>query len=203
MKEDNREVIINVDHLTKDYGFGRGVFDVSIKVHKGECYGYLGPNGAGKSTTIRHIMGFSKPQQGTIQILGVESFGNTDKFLGKVGYLPGEPSIPAGLNGWGFIRMMEDMRGERNEERLNYLLDLFKFDPSPMVKEMSLGDKRKLAVVTAFMNDPDVLILMNLHQVLIQSCNKYLSSLLLKKRSVVKQFFYHHIYSQKLKLHAI
>lgn len=155
----NEPVIINVDHLTKDYGYGRGVFDVSIKVHKGECYGYLGPNGAGKSTTIRHIMGFAKPTVGKTQIFGMDTFGNTDKILGKVGYLPGEPSIPAGLNGWGFIAMMQDMRGEANPDRLDYLLKLFKLDPSPMVKEMSLGDKRKLAVVAAFMNDPDVLIL--------------------------------------------
>lgn len=156
---DNKEVIINVDHLTKDYGYGRGVFDVSIKVHRGECYGYLGPNGAGKSTTIRHIMGFAKPTIGSTKIFGEETFGHTDEILGKVGYLPGEPSIPQGLNGWGFIKMMQEMRGEVNEERLNYLLKLFRLDPSPMVKEMSLGDKRKLAVVAAFMNDPDVLIL--------------------------------------------
>ena len=153
------EVIINIEHLTKDYGYGRGVFDVSIKVHKGECYGYLGPNGAGKSTTIRHIMGFAKPTQGKVQIFGLDCFGHTDEILSKVGYLPGEPSIPSGLNGWGFIRMMQGMRGEANEERLNYLLDLFKLDPDQNVKEMSLGDKRKLAVVAAFMNDPDVLIL--------------------------------------------
>lgn len=152
-------VIINVENLTKDYGFGRGVFDVSIKVHKGECYGYLGPNGAGKSTTIRHIMGFSKPTVGKTQIFGIDTFGKTDQILGKVGYLPGEPSIPAGLNGWGFIKMMQEMRGEANPERLDYLLKLFKLDPSPNVKEMSLGEKRKLAVVAAFMNDPDVLIL--------------------------------------------
>lgn len=154
-----KDVIIEVDHLTKDYGYGRGVFDVSIKVHKGECYGYLGPNGAGKSTTIRHIMGFSKPQKGTTKIFGIDTFGHTDEILGKVGYLPGEPSIPQGLNGWGFIRMMQGMRKDVNEERLNYLLNLFRLDPTPLVKEMSLGDKRKLAVVTAFMNDPDVLIL--------------------------------------------
>ena len=158
-KFENEPVIINVDHLTKDYGYGRGVFDVSIKVHRGECYGYLGPNGAGKSTTIRHIMGFSKPQQGKVTIFGIDTFGHTDKILGQVGYLPGEPSLPAGLTGWGFIKMMQDMRGEANEERLNYLLKTFRLDPSPNVKEMSLGEKRKLAVVTAFMNDPDVLIL--------------------------------------------
>ena len=156
---DNNEIIINVENLTKDYGYGRGVFDISIKIHKGECYGYLGPNGAGKSTTIRHIMGFAKPTVGKVQIFGIDSFGNTDKILSKVGYLPGEPAIPAGLDGWGFLRMMQGMRGEANEERLNYLLDLFKFDPNMSVKQMSLGEKRKLAVVAAFMNDPDVLVL--------------------------------------------
>ena len=156
---DDKEVIIEVDHLTKDYGYGRGVFDVSIKVHKGDCYGYLGPNGAGKSTTIRHIMGFSKPSKGNIKIFGIDSFGNTEKILKKVGYLPGEPAIPAGLNGMGFLRMMQDMRGERNDEHLNYLLKTFRLNPNVDVKSMSLGEKRKLAVVAAFMNDPDVLIL--------------------------------------------
>ena len=153
------EVIINVEHLTKDYGYGRGVFDVSIKVHKGECYGYLGPNGAGKSTTIRHIMGFSKTSVGKVQIYGEETFGNTEKILENVGYLPGEPALPLYMNGWEFIHMMEEMRGSKNEEMLNHLIDIFKFDPSMSIKEMSLGDKRKLAVVTAFMNDPDVLVL--------------------------------------------
>lgn len=156
---DEREVIIDVEHLTKDYGFGRGVFDVSIQVHRGECYGYLGPNGAGKSTTIRHIMGFSKPSTGSTKIFGIETFGHTDRILKDVGYLPGEPAIPAGLDGLGFLRMMQDMRGERNEERLQYLLDLFRLEPKVNVSSMSLGEKRKLAVVAAFMNDPEVLIL--------------------------------------------
>ena len=155
----DNEVIINVEHLTKDYGYGRGVFDVSIKVHRGECYGYLGPNGAGKSTTIRHIMGFSKTSVGKVEIFGQETFGNTDKILQRVGYLPGEPALPLYMNGWEFLKMMEDMRGERNEEMLKHLIELFKLDPSLSIKQMSLGDKRKLAVVSAFMNDPDVLIL--------------------------------------------
>ena len=60
--------VIEVNRLTKDYGHGRGVFDVSARVDKGECFGFLGPNGAGKSTTIRHLMGFSKPQGGNTVI---------------------------------------------------------------------------------------------------------------------------------------
>ena len=56
--------IIKVSSLTKDYGSGRGVFDVSFEVRKGEVFGFLGPNGAGKTTTIRHIMGFLQPDGG-------------------------------------------------------------------------------------------------------------------------------------------
>jgi ABC-2 type transport system ATP-binding protein len=63
------------------------------------------------------------------------------------------------MNGWEFLHMMEEMRGNKNEEMLNHLIDIFKLDPSVSIKSMSLGDKRKLAVVSAFMNDPDVLIL--------------------------------------------
>ena len=154
--------VIEVDHLTKDYGFGRGVFDVSIHVNKGEVFGFLGPNGAGKSTTIRHLMGFSKPGSGTTKIFGEDTFDKYYDVLKKVGYIPGEIALPAGLTGKEFIKMMQDLTGIRNEERLKMLLELFELDDTALagdVKRMSLGVKRKLAVVTAFMSDPEVLIL--------------------------------------------
>ena len=153
------EKIIVVDNLTQDYGHGRGVFDVSFVVHKGEVFGFLGPNGAGKSTTIRHIMGFSKPQQGEIRVYNMETFSNYYKILDKVGYLPGEIALPEGLTGWEFIKMMWSLRKVEKKERLEYLLDMFKLDPSGETKKMSLGDKRKLAIITAFMHDPELLIL--------------------------------------------
>ena len=151
--------IIDVKHLTKDYGFGRGVFDVSFHVDKGEVFGFLGPNGAGKSTTIRHLMGFSKPDSGETQIFGKESFHQYHEILQSVGYIPGEIALPAGLTGWEFLRMMQSMQRHKDEERLHDLLELFELDPSGDTKRMSLGVKRKLAVVTAFMSDPEVLIL--------------------------------------------
>ena len=154
--------IINVEGLTKDYGYGRGVFDVSIHVEKGEVFGFLGPNGAGKSTTIRHLMGFSKPDKGKVEILGKPTFQKYDEVLKKVGYIPGEIALPAGLTGKEFIKMMQDLTGIKNEKRLKMLTDLFELDEASLlcdVKRMSLGVKRKLAVVTAFMSDPEVLIL--------------------------------------------
>ena len=74
--------VIDVEHLTKDYGSGRGVFDVSFRVDKGEVFGFLGPNGAGKSTTIRHLMGFSKPDSGSTKIFGRETFEKYFEILG-------------------------------------------------------------------------------------------------------------------------
>lgn len=151
--------IIDVQNLTKDYGSGRGVFDVSFSVEKGEVFGFLGPNGAGKSTTIRHLMGFSKPQSGRTCIFGKDTFASYDQILGKVGYIPGEIALPAGLTGWEFIRMMQHLQKCKNDEWLQHLLDLFELDPQGETKRMSLGVKRKLAIVTAFMSDPEVLIL--------------------------------------------
>ena len=142
---------IEVDGLTKDYGYGRGVFDVSIYVDEGEVFGFLGPNGAGKSTTIRHLMGFSKPDSGSTKIFGKETFDKYNEVLSRVGYIPGE-----------ILKMMQEMQSVKNEARLKQMLELFELTGNQLdgeTKRMSLGVKRKLAVVAAFMSDPDVLIL--------------------------------------------
>ena len=154
--------VIEVQNLTKDYGFGRGVFDVSIGVGEGEVFGFLGPNGAGKSTTIRHLMGFSKPDSGQTLIFGKPTFSRYYEILNRVGYIPGEIALPAGLTGWEFIRMMQKLQKNENKERLARMLELFELGDVVLkgeTKRMSLGVKRKLAVVTAFMGDPDVLVL--------------------------------------------
>ena len=151
--------VIEVSHLTKDYGHGRGVFDVSIKVEQGMCYGFLGPNGAGKTTTIRHLMGFSKPQSGSTSILGCDSWNCADELKNAVGYLPGEIAFPKGLTGTEFLDMQMKLRRVKEETYKNELLERFQLDPSMRVEKMSLGVRRKLAVVTAFLHDPDILIL--------------------------------------------
>lgn len=154
--------VIEVNHLTKDYGFNRGVFDISFSISKGEVFGFLGPNGAGKSTTIRHLLGFSSPQKGETKIFGKNTFTHYHEILDKVGYIPGEVALPQGLTGNEFLKMMQDMQGIRNENRLNKLLDIFEVTPEILrgdTKRISFGDKRKLAIVAAFMSDPEVLIL--------------------------------------------
>lgn len=150
---------IEVCALTKDYGHGRGVFDVNFSVSEGEVFGFLGPNGAGKSTTIRHLMGFSKPDSGQARLFGKDSFENYAQIMDRVGYLPGEIALPSGLTGTEFIEMMKRLRGCDCDENTKRLSEMFELDPSGETKRMSLGVKRKLAVVTAFMHDPQILIL--------------------------------------------
>ena len=103
--------VIKIEHLTKDYGYNRGVFDVSFEVEKGSVYGFVGPNGAGKTTTIRHIMGFSKPQKGMTSVNGINSWENPSEIQKNLGYLPGEIALPESLTGTQFIKMMADLRG--------------------------------------------------------------------------------------------
>ena len=155
---------IEVENLTKDYGFGRGVFDVSISVKPNEVFGFLGPNGAGKSTTIRHLMGFSKPDGGHTRLFGEETFDKYYDVLGRVGYIPGEVALPQGLTGRDFIDMETELRKRSGAKSvlLDEMLKKFELDDAVLrceTKRMSLGVKRKLAVVTAFMHDPEVLIL--------------------------------------------
>ena len=151
--------MITVENLTKDYGQGRGVFDVSFAVQKGEVFGFLGPNGSGKTTTIRHLMGFSNPERGQTSIGGKDCFKYRHEIMRDVGFLPGEVPLPEGVTGWEFIRMQQKMKGIENDTQINRLLEIFELDPKGSTKRMSLGMRRKLAIVAAFMHDPDILIL--------------------------------------------
>ncbi|KRM61943.1 Polyketide transporter ATPase component [Paucilactobacillus vaccinostercus DSM 20634] len=153
------EPALKVEHLTKDFGHGRGIFDVNFEIKPGEVFGFLGPNGAGKTTTIRHIMGFTKPGQGSASVLGMDCTTQYSEIMKHVGYLPGEIALPEGVSGWEFIRSMQKMRGVKDDRYLNSLLEMFDLDPQGNTKRMSLGTKRKLAVVTAFLADPEILIL--------------------------------------------
>jgi len=151
--------VIEVNDLTKDYGSGRGIFDVSFQVEQGEVFGFLGPNGTGKTTAIRHLMGFLNPGKGQASINGLVCNQHMATILKDVGYLPGEIELPAGLTGSEFIQMMRGLRGISDTRNADELLDTFQLDPSGKTKRMSAGEKRKLALVTAFMGDPEILLL--------------------------------------------
>jgi len=151
--------MIKVKGLTKDYGYGHGVFDVSFEVKAGETLGFLGPNGAGKSTTMRHLMGFEAASQGSVMVNGLDCRTGGRKLHKKVGYLPGEVALPEGLTGREVLGMMRGLKEMKGSGRLEELLKLFPVELDQNVKRLSIGEKRKLAVLIAFMDDPEVLLL--------------------------------------------
>ena len=150
---------ISVDGLTRDYGGGKGVFDVCFAVERGEAFGFLGPNGAGKTTTIRHLMGFLKPQAGRCTINGLDCWKDRERIQAKLGYIPGEISFFDDMTGAQYLRFVADYRGLGANGRQAELLARFELDPGGKIRKMSKGMKQKLGIVAAFMHDPDILIL--------------------------------------------
>lgn len=151
--------VIDVQGLTKDYGQGRGIFDLTFQVERGEVFGFLGPNGAGKTTTIRHLMGFIRPTTGRAAILGMDCFAQAAAIQARVGYLPGELSLMDDLTGDGFLRFMAQMRGMMDLGTAGELKELFRLDGRQSLRKMSKGTRQKVGLVCAFMARPDLLLL--------------------------------------------
>ncbi|EHQ90485.1 ABC transporter ATP-binding protein [Desulfosporosinus youngiae] len=151
--------IIEIKNLTRDYGNGRGVFDLSFSVEKGEVFGFLGPNGAGKTSTIRHLMGFLQPEKGSCAINGLDCWHDSAAIQKNLGYIPGEINFFEDMSGTDFLRFTEKYRGLKKSDRIKELLDRFELDARGKLKKMSKGMKQKVGIVAAFMHDPEVLIL--------------------------------------------
>jgi len=150
---------INIQHLTKDYGNNKGIFDISFQIEEGEVFGFLGPNGAGKTTTIRHLLGFIKPQSGKSTILNLDCWNQSKEIQKHLGYLPAEIAFPENMTGTELISHAANMRGLRDMSKAQQLIEMFELDPSARIKRMSKGMKQKVGIVCAFMHDPHVLIL--------------------------------------------
>ena len=109
--------VIEIASVTKDYGGGKGVFDIGFTVQKGEVMGFLGPNGAGKTTTIRQLMGFIRPDSGSLTISNLPCFEKAAEIQKHVGYLPGEIAFMDDMTGIEFIRFVAAMKGMKNLDR--------------------------------------------------------------------------------------
>ena len=151
--------VIEIKNLTKDYGKGKGIFDVNIQVQKGEVFGFLGPNGAGKTTAIRNLMGFIRPDSGECKILGMDCFKMACHIQQKLGYLAGEISFLDDLSGMQMMEFIASMKGLKDKQRILELMESFELDPKGKIKKMSKGMKQKIGIICAFMNDPEVILL--------------------------------------------
>lgn len=151
--------MITVDHLTQIYKSGKGIFDVTFDIKKGEVFGFLGPNGAGKTTTIRNMLGFMNATEGSVTILDKDARKHAASLQKSIGYLPGEMAFFDNMTGHEFLAFMTDMRQMKDTHKRDELVERFELDPNGKIKKMSKGMKQKLGIVVAFMHDPEILIL--------------------------------------------
>ncbi|MCR5348909.1 MAG: ATP-binding cassette domain-containing protein [Bacilli bacterium] len=150
---------IEVSHLTKDYGKGKGIFDISFIVPKGKTLGYCGTNGAGKTTTLRHIMGFLKPMKGSVKVRGIDAWKLDPEIKKTIGYCPGEIAFPPLKSGSEFLRLQAELLGLKDMDRANQIINALQLDPTAPLKRMSKGMKQKTALVATFMHRPDIILL--------------------------------------------
>ena len=151
------DIIIN--NLTKDYGGGRGIFNINLNVKKGEVFGFVGTNGSGKTTTIRHIMGFLKPQEGECLVKGLDAWKKSSEIKKFVEYIPGEIAFPDLPTGTEFLKSQAELLNLKDMKRADELLKRLQLDTSANLKRMSKGMKQKTAIVASLMCDKDILIL--------------------------------------------
>lgn len=151
--------MIEVNHLTKKFGDFYSIKNVHLQIPKGEVFGFLGPNGAGKSTTIRHLMGFLQPTEGSCFINGLNCREASATIQQFVGYLPGEIAFIDKMTGKQFIHFIAQLRGMNDYTHAEKLMHFFELDASRLIKKMSKGMKQKVGLVCAFMHHPEIVIL--------------------------------------------
>jgi ABC-2 type transport system ATP-binding protein len=155
---------IQTQRLTKDYGSGRGVFDLDLEVKTGEIMGFLGPNGAGKSTTMRLLLGLAGPTSGRAWLLGGDIASDGLDLRRRVGYLAGDCGLYPRLTGEAVLDYFARLDGNgapprEARARMAELAERFDAQLDRPIRELSTGNRQKLGLIQAFMHDPELLIL--------------------------------------------
>ena len=151
--------MIRINHLTKTYGRARGVTDLTLHVPEGSCFGFIGPNGAGKSTTIRTLLGLLSPTAGTAKVLGLDCAGEREKILAQVGYMPSEAMFYPDMRVAEVIRLSAALRRTDCRREAAALCDALELDTRKRIRELSLGNRKKVSIVCAMQHRPRLYIL--------------------------------------------
>jgi ABC-2 type transport system ATP-binding protein len=150
---------IEIEGLTKDYGQHRGIFDLSLEVSQGEAFGLIGPNGAGKTTTLRLLMDLIRPDRGHALIMGMDAQRDGVRIRRGIGYLPGEPPEYPNHTGERILDLLAHLRGGVDPRRVTELASMFGLDLHQKYRNYSHGNKQKVWIIQAFMNNPQLLLL--------------------------------------------
>jgi len=150
---------IHTQGLTKHYGDFPALVDLDLEVDQGEVFGFLGPNGAGKSTTIRVLLDEIRPTRGRATILGMDTHAESVALRRHIGYVPGDLAMYPNLTGRNTLRFYANLRGGVDWDYVEQLAERLEADLAKKVGDLSTGNRQKVALIQAFMNRPDLLIL--------------------------------------------
>jgi ABC-2 type transport system ATP-binding protein len=151
--------VISSEKLTKYYGKNRGITALDLSVEEGEIFGYIGPNGAGKSTTIKLLLDFIRPTEGSCRIFGLDCTQAAAQIKKDIGYIPAEVNYYEGMKVSELLEYSSRYyKGDfkKNTERLCEALEL---DTSRKITELSTGNKKKVAIAQAMLHKPKLLIM--------------------------------------------
>ena len=150
---------IQLENLTKSFGKLTAVQDLSFSVAPGEVLGFLGPNGAGKTTVMRILIGLLAPTSGAATVLGYDVKKRDTKMLSRIGYLPGTLALYENLTALEFLTFISKMRRLDTRNIIDQLAQRLQLDLHRHIHDLSKGNRQKVGVISAFMHEPDVLIL--------------------------------------------
>ncbi|HIU06859.1 MAG TPA: ABC transporter ATP-binding protein [Candidatus Onthoplasma faecigallinarum] len=156
--------MLKIEHLTKKFGEKVAVDDLSITVENGQICAFIGHNGAGKTTTLKAIAGIITFDKGTIEVNGVDVVKNPFEAKAQIAYLPDNPDLYEHLKGIDYLNFIADvfnLSSQERKDRIEYYakkLEIYN-DLSSLISSYSHGMKQKLALVSALIHNPKLLLL--------------------------------------------
>src|SRR4051812_22045456 len=157
--------MIEVSHLVKSYRDLKAVNDVTFKVEKGEILGFLGPNGAGKTTTMRMLTGVLPPTSGSVKVAGFDVFEQPMEVKKRIGYLPETPPVYTDMTVRAYLRFVAEIKGIRGGKKRDAEVDKVAAQTNcdkfieRVIGNLSKGQRQRVGLAQALLNDPEVLIL--------------------------------------------
>ena len=156
--------MLNIQHLTKTYGDKKAVDDLSLHIAPGEIYGFIGHNGAGKTTTLKATVGILRFDSGEITVGGISVKENPLAVKKQIAYIPDNPDLYEYMSGIKYLNFIADVFGvgkAEREERIRRYADAFSLtdDLAQPVSAYSHGMKQKLAIISAWIHDPKLVIM--------------------------------------------
>jgi ABC-2 type transport system ATP-binding protein len=145
--------------LTKYYGKSRGILDITLQVQEGEIFGFIGPNGAGKSTTIRTLLNFIFPTKGWGKVLGLDIVSGSLEIRRQVGYLPSETVYYDEMTALELLSYSASFYPGNFKKKINKLLETFELETDKRIRDLSMGNKKKVGIIQALLHKPRLLIL--------------------------------------------